>query len=148
MFFNQSKSIHHIMKIVKYVLLSVIMGVCVSWNEPIEKSLTQSGNNRVEIEKVLKHYQKDPKSLHYLSAKFLVENMPYFYSLYGFSATKYFQIYGKIGKMPKEVRDEIFQCAQEQLSITDAQYFSDIKTIGHGEQIMFQLRIISFFMYL
>lgn len=117
------------MKIVKYILLSVIMGVCVSWNEPIEKSLTQAGDNRIEIEKILRHYQKDPKSLHYLSAKFLVENMPYFYSLYGSTATKYFQIYGKVGEMPKEIRDEMFHRTQEQLSLSDAKYISDIRTI-------------------
>ena len=62
------------MKLVKYIVLFLIMGVCVSWNGPIEKTLARAGNNHVNIEKVLNHYQNSPKSLGCLSANFLVEN--------------------------------------------------------------------------
>ncbi len=36
------------MKLVKYITLFVIMGVCVSWNDPIEKTLARAGNNNLQ----------------------------------------------------------------------------------------------------
>lgn len=117
------------MKLVKYITLFVIMGVCVSWNDPIEKTLARAGNNRVELEKVLNHYQNSPKSLGCLSANFLIENMPYCYSLYGNSISQYYNIYGKVGASPREARDELFHQAEEKINLYDAKYYSDIRTI-------------------
>lgn len=43
----------------------------------LESALLQAGDNRGELEKVLKRYSSDPNdSLKYLSAVFLIENMP------------------------------------------------------------------------
>lgn len=41
----------------------------------LEKALVLAGRNRYELEKVLKHYEKD--SLKQVAARFLIENMPY-----------------------------------------------------------------------
>lgn len=55
---------------------------CVSYNKTdLEKSLEFAGNNREQLEEVLKHYsfyEKD--SLKYKAACFLIENMRYYYS--------------------------------------------------------------------
>lgn len=45
----------------------------------LEQALLLSGNNRKSLESVLNHYKND--SLKYLAACFLIENMPYHYSL-------------------------------------------------------------------
>ena len=45
----------------------------------LEVSLRAAGNNRKELEKVLRHYQEDPAdSLKYRTACFLIENMPFY----------------------------------------------------------------------
>lgn len=41
----------------------------------LEEALNMAGNNRIELEKVLKHYEHD--SLKLKAARFLIENMPY-----------------------------------------------------------------------
>lgn len=44
---------------------------------PLEAALSQAGENRVELEKVLHRYQSNPSdSLKYKAARFLIENMP------------------------------------------------------------------------
>lgn len=44
---------------------------------PLEAALSQAGENRVELEKVLHRYQSNPSdSLKYRAACFLIENMP------------------------------------------------------------------------
>lgn len=47
----------------------------------LEAALCSTGNNRKELEKVLRYYQKSPAdSLKYKAACFLISNMPYHYS--------------------------------------------------------------------
>ena len=41
----------------------------------LEQALTKAGRNRVELGKVLEHYQNDQRKLE--AARFLIENMPY-----------------------------------------------------------------------
>lgn len=44
---------------------------------PLDVALSQAGENRVELEKVLYRYQSNPSdSLKYRAARFLIENMP------------------------------------------------------------------------
>ena len=47
----------------------------------LDKALSQAGDNRDELQHVLDHYSND--SLKYAAAVFLIENMPYRYSLEG-----------------------------------------------------------------
>jgi hypothetical protein len=50
----------------------------------LEEALLMAGNNRAELEKVLSHYSSNPAdSLKLKSAKFLIENMPWHYSIIG-----------------------------------------------------------------
>jgi len=53
-------------------------------NTILENALELAGRNRIEIEKVLTHYRKNPiDSLKYKAAIFLIENMPGHYSYSG-----------------------------------------------------------------
>ena len=47
-----------------------------SCNKRLDKALEISGDNRGELEKVLRHFENDPDRLKYRAAKFLIENMP------------------------------------------------------------------------
>ncbi len=60
----------------KWLLLYGILGVGCG-TSPLEIALDRSGENRSELEKVLKHYSDAPAdSLKYRAACFLIENMP------------------------------------------------------------------------
>ncbi len=45
----------------------------------LEFALRFAGNNRLELEKVIEHYRNNPQKL--FAACFLIENMPYHYSV-------------------------------------------------------------------
>lgn len=119
------------MKKIEYILLCLLLLVCISWQEPsdLEKALSYSGDNRAELEKVLKHFQKDPNPLKFKSAVFLIENMSYFFSLYGDSVSQYVKIYPEAGAMPKELRDDLFKKSEGQIPLVGAQYKSDIRVM-------------------
>jgi len=66
-----------------YLFLIVLVSSCTSYPETIEDVLRQAGKNRKELEKVLKHYGKNPSdSLKLRAAEFLIANMPGKYSEY------------------------------------------------------------------
>ena len=55
-----------------------ILNACMQ-NDPLEYALTHAGENRMELEKVLHHYEDETLKLG--AAKFLIENMPYHFSV-------------------------------------------------------------------
>ena len=64
------------MKIMKYIGLGLLPLVCSCGgrNRQVEEALSLSGNNRNELEAVLKHYEGDGRKLE--AARFLIGNMP------------------------------------------------------------------------
>ncbi len=55
---------------------------CSHYPDDVEKALRFAGDNRTELEKVLKHYNQHPEdSLKLKAAEFLIANMPYHYTL-------------------------------------------------------------------
>lgn len=58
-------------------LLPVLFGACTQ-NDMLEQSLQSAGDNREELELVLKHYRNDAEK--YAAAEFLIANMPAHYS--------------------------------------------------------------------
>ncbi len=70
---------------VKYCSLLLLLIVSISCGKPynaLEKSLAFAGENRSELEKVLTYYSCDKKdSLKLKAARFLIENMPGYYSV-------------------------------------------------------------------
>ena len=69
--------------IVRKLLPILFIVSCTSYPDDIEDVLRQAGKNRKELEKVLKHYEKNPvDSLKLCAAEFLIVNMPGKYSEY------------------------------------------------------------------
>lgn len=56
-----------------FLILLLVCAGC-SNNSNLKQALNLAGENRAELEKVLKHYKKDPEKLK--AARFLIENMP------------------------------------------------------------------------
>ena len=52
---------------------------CSNYSSRLKAVLDYSGTNRAELEKVLDHYKKDSTKL--AAARFLIENMPYHFTL-------------------------------------------------------------------
>ena len=79
---------------------------------PLGAALQSAKNNRKELEKVLRHYQKNPAdSLKYKAACFLIENMPF----YSYSTSKQLENYKSYyawlkksrGQTAKQVADSV-----------------------------------------
>ncbi|MBR5612355.1 MAG: transglutaminase domain-containing protein, partial [Bacteroidaceae bacterium] len=64
-------------------LLSIACCLCLlvacQKNDRLQTALNHAGDNRMELEKVLRHYEEDTLKLR--AAKFLIENMPYHFSV-------------------------------------------------------------------
>lgn len=68
---------------IKYLLLLCLPVLSCTAHEQLNKVLSFSGNNKLELLKVLEHYSKDSSdSLKYKAALYLIANMSYHYSLY------------------------------------------------------------------
>ena len=52
----------------------------VSCDRRLDDALDMAGDNRGELEKVLRHFKNNPDTLRYSAAVFLIENMPYHYT--------------------------------------------------------------------
>lgn len=77
----------------------------------LEQVLALAGENRVELEKVLTRYARDPAdSLKYRAACFLIENMPGYYYHEGEGLDEhaiYFDVLGKSKKQPALILDSL-----------------------------------------
>ena len=64
----------------KLILLLGVLGmISCTRNVGLERTFQRAGENRAELEKVLRHYEDDTLKLR--AAKFLIENMPYHFSV-------------------------------------------------------------------
>lgn len=69
-------------KIYLYIILFLFS--CQDKSDKLEYALERAGNNRAELEKVLYNFSREPiDSLKLEAAKFLIENMPGHFTLYG-----------------------------------------------------------------
>jgi hypothetical protein len=110
----------------------------------LEKALRFAGDNRPELEKTLNYYKKDPKdSLKYRAAVFLIENMPYCYTLQSEKLDLYRNELYQIAvdnRCPGEKAMEILEekygklNAQEYERIYDSQTISSLYLINAIEQ--------------
>jgi hypothetical protein len=72
-----------IQPIISFFVCALLLSACSHYSPEIESVLKQAGSNRSELEKVLKHYGRDPAdSLKLRAAEFLIVNMPGKYSEY------------------------------------------------------------------
>lgn len=107
-----------------YILFSVVLlSVFLGWllanilsskesMTPLEVALYAAGDNRKELEKVLRYYLKNPAdSLKYKAACFLIENMPFYYYSDGEQLENYKSYYVALkkskGRTPQQVADSI-----------------------------------------
>lgn len=93
-------------------VINIIVAITALWGcsspTKLDKALSQAGDNRNELQHVLDHYSND--SLKYAAAVFLIENMPYRYSLEGDELTTLYKYYSAASLSeltPQEVNDSI-----------------------------------------
>ena len=116
------------------LVLSVLLSSC-RQNAQLELALKFAGENRVELEKVLKHYQDS--TLKYKAACFLIENMPYYFSYTGgdldsVRAAKTLALNGYIDKKVKKKWQNFDYTKLERvhdIHVITAEYL--INNIGH-----------------
>ncbi|WP_434502709.1 hypothetical protein [Prevotella sp.] len=83
-----------------YFVCICIIAIMASCESNLDIALKDAGKNRQELEKVLNHFKDDPNHLKYKAAKFLIENMPYHYSMYGDCMKQYSLAYEKMAHEP------------------------------------------------
>jgi len=92
-------------------LALVLFSCCGSSPSDLEHALALAGENRGELEKVLKKYSSDPAdSLKYRSAVFLIENMSIYHYHEGGSVSDYHNYYHALKKSksePKVILDSV-----------------------------------------
>jgi hypothetical protein len=117
---------------------------CKQHSSYLEEALCFAGDNRLELEKVLNYYKIDPKdSLKYQAAVFLIENMPYYYTLQNEKLDLYRnELYQTVvdnhcpGEKAIEILEEKYGKlnAQEYEKIYDSQTVSSLYLINTIEQ--------------
>ena len=80
---------YYLYEILFFFIFITVMNSCTT-SSKLEEALALSGENRGELEKVLKHYNND--SLKLKAAEFLIENMPGHYTLRGETIDRYREI--------------------------------------------------------
>lgn len=81
---------------------------CTPDRQRLDAALEAAGDNRAELEKVLRHYKGD--TLKYRAARFLIENMPYHTYYVGKELEKYkkyFICFPLTRKTPAELMDSL-----------------------------------------
>jgi hypothetical protein len=100
-----------------------------SKNGQLEDALRFAGNNRGELESVLAHYAAD--SLKYKAACFLIENMPYHYTVEGKTLSAYYEAIDSINRhtSDREACKRAYQQLYDQWGspVTDADVKLDVR---------------------
>ena len=118
------------------IIIATITVLFFSCNRPdyLEQALQFAGENRPELEKVLKHYAANPKdNLKYKAAVFLIENMPGHYS---YKNTKQMETYHN------EIDSVIVLCEQREEVRTQIEKVSK-KYETYSRDLVFDIHIIT-----
>jgi hypothetical protein len=101
---------HALIKFTKYfsiLVLIITVNSCIRTKDKLENALLAAGENRVELEKALDRYHREPSdSLKYKAAKFLIENMPQYYYYEGELLDNYAEYY-KLLYTEKHIQPEV-----------------------------------------
>lgn len=103
---------------------------CVRKANSLEYALEAAGDNRSQLEAVLKHFKNEPEKLE--AARFLIENMAVHYSYAGDDILKYYDIALKVlasDLNPAVQRDSLLAVSQRDFPMIDNNTISDIKII-------------------
>lgn len=90
------------MRTILYLLLVTFLSACTANDRRLEYALEFAGENRTELEKVLEHYKDEPEKLE--AARFLIRNMPRWYSYEGCQLDSVKQLLYIDNIPPEEVR--------------------------------------------
>lgn len=101
----------------------------------LERALALSGNNRIELEKVLEHYRQNPSdSLKLKAAKFLIENMDAHYFFTSTELDNYYRDLDSIFSLNKTYDEITFEqdslLGLLQLPPSQGQFVSDLHSIS------------------
>ena len=108
------------------ILIMLGLAAC---NPNLDFALEQAGENRTELDKVLKHFKNDQDTLKYSAAKFLIENMPYHYTMEGDGVISADSAYLAMAEYPKEQREKVFKEMTKDIKNTTNKIALDIKNI-------------------
>lgn len=95
----------------------------------LQSALEHADDNRAELEKVLAHFKEDPDPLKYASARFLIENMGYYYSYDGHDIKLYDSIYLNAQHEPGNYRTDYINKAYGTILFDNCQVKSDLQAI-------------------
>lgn len=115
--------------LIKFTLVVGFVIIMHSCNNRINKSLSLSGNNRQEIEKVLEYFRNEGDPLKYESARFLIENMPYNYTFVGSAINTYDSLYIKTATESINDRTNFFNQNSGILDDSRTKIVTDITTV-------------------
>lgn len=101
----------------------------VSCDRRLDDALDMAGENRVELEKVLRHYEEEGDTLKYNAAKFLIENMPYHYTMEGDGVNSVDSAYLAMAEYPIEQREKVFKELTKDADTSKDSMSIDIKAI-------------------
>lgn len=112
-----------------YIFIMVLAVVLSSCQDRLETALHMAGDNREEMEKVLCHFKDHPDPLRYKAARFLIENMPYHFSLSGDCINLYDSAYLKISSEPIQTRNEMFKQLTDSIDFSSQTINVDIRSM-------------------
>ncbi len=124
--------------IMKYKCLwiySALFSICVIFTSSSKKNsmlvaYPHATNNQHELEKVLMYFKNNADSLKYESALFLIQNMPYNFSIYGDNIEEYEKACKEIASMPKELRTQEYFQLSKNIDKSTWKAIPDIQTIN------------------
>lgn len=111
------------------ISVTLIMLMFSSCDKELNHALDIAGDNRIELEAVLKHFKDDPDPLKYESAKFLIENMPNQYQLVGHTINVFDSIYVKTSEESLNLRTKFFETATANIDTNNFSISYDISTM-------------------
>ena len=88
----------------------IIVGCSACRPSVLESALERAGENRIELERVLRHYSEEDKdSLKWEAARFLIENMPGHLSIGGDSIGPYYAACRVVQNVPDSAFAQFFR---------------------------------------
>ena len=109
-------------KIIYCLSIALLTVTCSQYSSEVERALKLAGNNRIELERVLEHYSKQPAdSMKYKAAVFLIENMVYHHHFDSPELKQYYQIVDSIFKLDEYIdKDHLGMMLQKASSIINS----------------------------
>lgn len=119
----------YIQKLSASVCMVLVMIMSASCDKDLKRALDVAGDNKAELEKVLKHFEDDPDPLKYESAKFLIENMPSQYQMSGNTVDMIDSLYLETSGESQNNRTKFFNTEVSGIDPTQARVVYDISNM-------------------